>query len=56
MARKVVHTQLRGLALLREPLLNKGSAFTPEERQLLGLTGLLPPSHNTLDQQACALL
>jgi malate dehydrogenase (oxaloacetate-decarboxylating) len=52
MARKVVHTQLRGLALLREPLLNKGSAFTPEERQRLGLTGLLPPSHNTLDQQA----
>jgi malate dehydrogenase (oxaloacetate-decarboxylating) len=33
MAGKVVHTQLRGHALLRDPLLNKGSAFTPEERQ-----------------------
>lgn len=52
MPRKVVHTQLRGHALLRDPLLNKGSAFTPEERQRLGLVGLLPPSCNTLDQQA----
>jgi malate dehydrogenase (oxaloacetate-decarboxylating) len=52
MPRKVVHTQLRGQALLRDPLLNKGSAFTPDERQRLGLTGLLPPTHNTLDQQA----
>ncbi len=49
---KTQHTQLRGYALMREPLLNKGSAFTPDERTLLGLHGLLPPACNTQDQQA----
>jgi len=37
---------------MREPLLNKGSAFTPDERTLLGLHGLLPAATNTQDQQA----
>jgi malate dehydrogenase (oxaloacetate-decarboxylating)(NADP+) len=32
----------RGLALLRDPLLNKGIAFTEPEREALGLRGLLP--------------
>jgi len=50
--RKIQHTQLRGHALMREPLLNKGSAFTPDERTLLGLHGLLPAATNTQDQQA----
>lgn len=49
---KVQHTQLRGHALMREPLLNKGSAFTPDERTLLRLHGLLPPACNSQDQQA----
>ena len=33
---------LRGLALLRDPLLNKGTAFTEAERDALGLRGFLP--------------
>jgi len=33
----------RGTALLREPLLNKGTAFSVAERDALGLRGLLPP-------------
>lgn len=32
----------RGLALLRDPLLNKGTAFSEQERDILGLRGLLP--------------
>ena len=32
----------RGMALLRDPLLNKGTAFTEAERDTLGLRGLLP--------------
>lgn len=48
---KPVTTKLRGQALLREPLLNKGTAFSLEERAQLGLNGLLPPQVKTLEQQ-----
>ncbi|MEV6038003.1 NAD-dependent malic enzyme [Nonomuraea sp. NPDC052116] len=44
-------TSLRGLAVLREPLLNKGTAFSPQERAELGLQGLLPPAVETLEEQ-----
>jgi malate dehydrogenase (oxaloacetate-decarboxylating) len=40
-----------GFLLLRLPLLNKGTAFTEEERRALGLLGLLPPHVNTLEEQ-----
>ena len=41
----------RGLALLDTPTLNKGTAFTPEERRDYGLEGLLPPAVESLDRQ-----
>jgi len=41
----------RGSALLANPLLNKGTAFTEEERDALGLRGLLPPRIFSLDEQ-----
>lgn len=44
-------TTLRGRAVLAEPRLNKGTAFSTEERERLGLVGLLPPRVLTLDQQ-----
>jgi malate dehydrogenase (oxaloacetate-decarboxylating) len=46
-------TLLRGQELLNSPLLNKGTAFTDDERTALGLHGLLPPTVETLEQQ-CA--
>src|SRR6185503_6370227 len=48
----VVATQLRGPHLLRQPMLNKGTAFTREERALFGLEGLLPHAVSTQEQQA----
>jgi malate dehydrogenase (oxaloacetate-decarboxylating)(NADP+) len=45
-----------GIALLRDPSLNKGSAFTLEEREALGLTGLLPPRVLTMDEQVQRVL
>jgi len=44
-------TKARGLAVLNSPLLNKGTAFTAEERKALGLAGLLPPDISTLRTQ-----
>ena len=41
----------RGMSLLRDPLLNKGTAFTLKERARLGLRGLLPPHVHTQDEQ-----
>ncbi len=45
------HTTLRGVELLDDPILNKGTAFTTEERRQYGLEGLLPHSVETLDRQ-----
>ena len=40
-----------GVALLHDPRLNKGTAFTEEERDTLGLRGLLPPRALSIDEQ-----
>ncbi len=42
----------RGLALLRDPLLNKGTAFTEQERDTLGLRGFLPAHVFSMRAQA----
>jgi malate dehydrogenase (oxaloacetate-decarboxylating) len=42
----------RGVALLEDPIANKGTAFDTGERRALGLDGLLPPTIETLGQQA----
>src|SRR3954469_13247539 len=47
----VIETRLFGYELLNDPLLNKGTAFTEEERDAFELHGLLPPNIATLDEQ-----
>ncbi len=46
-----VRTHLSGYDLLLHPGLNKGTAFTEEEREAFALHGLLPPHVGTLDDQ-----
>jgi len=46
----------RGLALLRDPTLNKGTAFTQRERDALGLRGLLPPYICSQEDQVARVL
>ncbi|MBV8589739.1 MAG: NAD-dependent malic enzyme [Acetobacteraceae bacterium] len=42
---------LRGQGLLNDPIYNKGTAFTSEERRKYGLEGLLPHAMETIDRQ-----
>lgn len=51
--RRAFHT---GLACLRDPDLNKGTAFTEEEREILGLRGLLPPRVHSMEEQSLRVL
>src|SRR3954453_23725358 len=51
-----VETARSGYDLLNSPLLNKGTAFTDEERDAFDLHGLLPPMVSTLEEQAARRL
>jgi malate dehydrogenase (oxaloacetate-decarboxylating)(NADP+) len=46
----------RGVKLFHDPILNKGTAFTEEEREQLGLRGLLPPRIMSQELQAKRVL
>jgi malate dehydrogenase (oxaloacetate-decarboxylating) len=48
----ITHSMPRGRDLLRDPRLNRGTAFTVEERNALGLEGLLPASVLSLEEQS----
>ena len=50
-ADNVIRTHLTGFGLLTNPRLNKGTAFTEEERDAFALHGLLPPHIGTLEDQ-----
>ncbi|RZA17290.1 MAG: NAD-dependent malic enzyme, partial [Proteobacteria bacterium] len=52
-AKRPIKVPFTGPALLATPLLNKGTAFTAQERDTLHLQGLLPQQIETIDQQ-CA--
>ena len=47
----VARINARGSAVLSSPTINRGTAFTLEEREALGLTGLLPTGVSTLEGQ-----
>ncbi len=49
--KSITETELSGKDLMSDPVLNKGTAFTYEERIRFGLHGLLPPVIETLEQQ-----
>ncbi len=50
-----IGVRARGVDVLRDPLLNKGTAFSAEERRRLGLEGLLPFKSVSQEQQAARI-
>lgn len=48
---ETIQISLTGQALLENPLFNKSSAFSEEERREFGLVGLVPPHVSTIEEQ-----
>ncbi|MBV5308694.1 NAD-dependent malic enzyme [Chromatium okenii] len=55
-ATSALPVQQRGLAVIRDPLLNKGTGFTEDERAALGLRGLVPPPVVSMDDQVTRIM
>ncbi|BFZ09944.1 hypothetical protein BsWGS_12983 [Bradybaena similaris] len=53
---RINHSRVRGIDLLRNPTLNKGTAFTLKERQLMGIHGLVPPTIRTTEEQTIRVM
>src|SRR5262250_255763 len=48
---EIIEVSITGASLIKNSFLNKGSAFTDEERREFDLLGLLPPHVSTMEQQ-----
>jgi malate dehydrogenase (oxaloacetate-decarboxylating)(NADP+) len=55
-ARNILQAKSRGLALLQDPTLNRGTGFTEKQRDALGLRGLLPPHVLSQNEQVTRVL
>ena len=51
-----LQNQKRGLDIIHDPLENKGSAFRLEERDALGLTGLVPSRYFSIEDQVIRVM
>lgn len=48
---EIIETKLSPSEILHDPLMNKGTAFTFQEREQLGLLGMLPYHESTIEEQ-----
>ena len=49
--KEVINIDMSPKDLLHDPLLNKGTGFTEEERKELGIEGMLPFHVSTIEEQ-----
>lgn len=54
--KELIRTRLRRLEVIHDPSINRGTAFSADERERLGLRGLVPPRRQYLDQQVMRIM